>query len=83
VWDVHWVSVGSKQMRKPKKDGWYEHGQNALEYLELSFGGAQQSVEQRERHAEHMSQAAVRRAQRDVDPYDVRGGMRRSGRAGY
>jgi len=83
VWDAHWVSVGSKQMRKPRKDGWYEHGQNCTEYLELSFGGAQPSVEQRERHAEHQVQAAVRRAQRDVDPYDVRVGMRRGGRGGY
>lgn len=39
VWDEHFVSVGSKQMRKAKKDGWYEHGQNAAEYLELNFGG--------------------------------------------
>ncbi len=38
VWDEHFVSVGSKQMRKAKKDGWYEHGQNASEYLELNFG---------------------------------------------
>lgn len=38
VWDEHFVSVGSKQMRKAKKDGWYEHGQNAAEYLELNFG---------------------------------------------
>jgi hypothetical protein len=30
VWDEHYVSVGSKQVRKPKKDGWYEHGQNCL-----------------------------------------------------
>jgi hypothetical protein len=28
VWDEHMVSVGNKQIRKPKKDGWYEHGQN-------------------------------------------------------
>jgi len=38
VWDEHMVSVGSKQVRKPKKDGWYEHGQNCAEYLELNFG---------------------------------------------
>ena len=37
VWDEHMVSVGSKQIRKPKKDGWYEHGQNCSEYLELTF----------------------------------------------
>jgi hypothetical protein len=38
VWDEHLVSVGNKQIRKPKKDGWYEHGQNCQEYLELNFG---------------------------------------------
>jgi hypothetical protein len=32
------VSVGNKQVRKPKKDGWYEHGQNCAEYLEANFG---------------------------------------------
>lgn len=83
VWDEHFVSVGSKQIRKPKKDGWYEHGQNCAEYLELSFGGHQQSVQQVERHAERMSQQAVRRAQRDVDPYDRRGGTITTGRGGY
>lgn len=40
VWDVHLVSVANKQVRKPKKDGWYEHGQNCAEYLELNFGSA-------------------------------------------
>ncbi len=38
VWDEHTVSVDNKQVRKPKKDGWYEHGQNCAEYLELNFG---------------------------------------------
>lgn len=38
VWDGHLVSEGSKQYRKAKKDGWYEHGQNVNEYLELNFG---------------------------------------------
>ena len=32
------VSVGNKQVRKAKKDSWYEHGQNCAEYLELTFG---------------------------------------------
>ena len=40
VWDEHMVSVGNKQVRKPKKDGWYEHGQNCAEYLECNFGAA-------------------------------------------
>jgi hypothetical protein len=38
VWDEHLVSEGSKQYRKAKKDGWYEHSQNCKEYLELNFG---------------------------------------------
>jgi hypothetical protein len=38
VWDELSVSVGNKQMRRPKKDGWYEHAQNCLEYLEANFG---------------------------------------------
>lgn len=38
VWDAHMVSVDNKQVRRPKKDGWYEHGMNCAEYLELNFG---------------------------------------------
>jgi hypothetical protein len=38
VWDDLTVSVNNKQVRRPKKDGWYEHGQNCAEYLELNFG---------------------------------------------
>jgi hypothetical protein len=38
VWDPHMVSVGSKQMRKPKKDSWHEHPMNVVEYLEANFG---------------------------------------------
>jgi hypothetical protein len=38
VWDEHMVSVGNKQVRRPRKDGWFEHGQNCAEYLELNFG---------------------------------------------
>jgi hypothetical protein len=84
VWDEHMVSVGSKQIRKPKKDGWYEHGQNCAEYLELSFGGAQQSVKQIERHAAQVHQAQLRRAQQDRDPYDrMRRGPSVGGRGGY
>jgi hypothetical protein len=45
VWNEHEVSEGSKKYRVPKKDGWYEHGQNAKEYLELNFGGVPQVVD--------------------------------------
>lgn len=38
VWSPHMVSVGNKQVRVPKKDGWYEHAQNCAEYLEITFG---------------------------------------------
>ncbi len=38
VWDEHVVSVNNKPVRKPKKDGWFEHGQNCAEYLEANFG---------------------------------------------
>ena len=34
------LAFGSKQMRKPKKDGWFEHGMNCAEYLELNFVSA-------------------------------------------
>jgi len=27
-------------MRKRKKDGWFEHGMNCAEYLELNFGSS-------------------------------------------
>jgi hypothetical protein len=37
VWDEHFVSVGSKQIRKPKKDGWFGHEQNCHEYLETQL----------------------------------------------
>lgn len=81
VWDEHYVSVGSKQVRKPKKDGWFEHGQNCLEYLELNFGGAQPSVRQIEQHHAKVAHIALRRSQRDNDPF--RWASRRVGRGGY
>jgi hypothetical protein len=82
VWDDHFVSVGSKQIRKAKKDGWYEHAQNCCEYLELNYGGAQPTVQQVERHAEKVHAGALKRAQQDRDPYDERmrpGSQRRGG----
>jgi hypothetical protein len=66
VWDQHLVSVGSKQIRKPLKDGWYEHGQNCLEYLELNFGGPQPTWDQVQRQTDRMARVQLREAQRDV-----------------
>ena len=83
VWDEHFVSVGSKQIRKPKKDGWYEHGQNCCEYLELNFGGAQPTAAQVERQAARAVAQQARQAQRDPGerftwqrPSQPRGGYR-------
>src|SRR3990167_4827035 len=71
VWDEHLISVGSKQVRRPKKDGWYEHGQNCLEYLEHNFGGAQPTLEQTTRHAAKIRERELTHRQYDGDPYDV------------
>lgn len=49
VWDEHLVSVNNKPMRKPKKDGWFEHGQNCAEYLELNFGSTPKTTSERPR----------------------------------
>jgi hypothetical protein len=85
VWDEHMVSIGSKPIRKAKKDGWYEHGMNCAEYAEINFGGAQPSQQQMERQVAARQQATLRRAQRDIDPYDLRsyGHAARMKRGGY
>ena len=36
------ISVNHKPMRHPLKDGWYEHAQNAAEYLQLNFSTRRQ-----------------------------------------
>ena len=83
VWDAHQVSVGSKRIDKPLKDGWYEHGQNCLEYLEHNFGGVQPTLEQAARRASSLQD----RARRDVERTDrLREGDARMGsyrRGGY
>lgn len=40
VWDKHDVSVNNKPVRRPLKDGWYDHGMNCVEYLEGNFNAA-------------------------------------------
>lgn len=84
VWSPHPTSEGSKQYQLPLKDGWYEHGQNCTEYLELNYGGAQQSVQQIERRAERIANQKVRLAQIDRDPHDrMRRPMSGTSRGGY
>lgn len=60
VWDEHMVSVGNKQVRKPKKDGWFEHGMNCTEYLELTFGALSLTGEQQRKQQQAR---ALRQAQ--------------------
>jgi hypothetical protein len=52
VWDEHEVSVGSKKFKKAKKDGWYEHAENCLEYCELNFGADKDTQEERDKRAQ-------------------------------
>lgn len=85
VWDEHLISVGHKQVRRPKKDGWYEHGMNCLEYGEHNFGGQQPTLEQTTRHASVIRFRDLQHRQYDRDPYD-RVAQRRvavGGRGGY
>lgn len=70
VWDEHMVSVANKPMRSPKKDGWYEHGQNCLEYLEHNFGGVQPTIEQSARHATAVHNREERRIKQHDDYYE-------------
>lgn len=48
VWDEHFVSVGSKEVRQPKEDDWFEHGLNCAAALELNFGADQSSEADRQ-----------------------------------
>jgi len=63
VWSEHMVSVGSKQLRQAFKDGWYEHGQNCAEYLELNYGANQPTAEERAAEARREEQRQKDRAQ--------------------
>jgi len=79
----HRVTVGRKLMTVPLKDGFYEHGMNCLEYLQVNFGSTQPSQIDIDRQQEQRVNAAVRRAQRDADPGDVRVRLSRGRRGGY
>lgn len=54
AWDEHMISVGNREVRKPKADDWFELGMMALENLELNFGTDQPSradLDKRQRKA--------------------------------
>lgn len=80
VWDEKARQGLTANIRKPKKDGFYDHGQNCVEYLVLAFGPSNVTGKDKER----LSMLAVKRSQLDHDPQD-RVGYRRSGvyRGGY
>ena len=44
VWDDRALS-GNRQMRQPRKDGYYDHSMNCCEYLNLRFGPRQTTDE--------------------------------------
>lgn len=83
VWDEHRRTVGNKQVAVPHQDGWYDHGMNCCEYIMLNFGHARVSERDIQREAAKTANAALRRAQKDHDPYDQTQRPQRAGRGGY
>jgi hypothetical protein len=85
VWDTRQLVGVSAQIRRPKKDGTYDHSQNATEYIALAFGGEAQPTQA---DVAKIARREQRRAQVDYDPDDPPRGRRRvtvgiSGRGGY
>jgi hypothetical protein len=76
VWDTRAVIGMAAGIRRPKKDGYYDHYQNTEEYATIAFAPAQ-PTQQSQKKAER---AAIRRAQRDDDDRPVR---QVAGRGGY
>jgi hypothetical protein len=79
--DRHTALQTTPNIRRPKKDGYYDHLQNTAEYTMLNFlSGAAVTIGTA---AEQRRQ--LRAAQRDVDPYErlARRSYTGLGRAGY
>lgn len=88
VWDTRWDTRathawGTANIRRPKKDGQYDHLQNCLEYAWIDYGPAQLTTREWASRQAKDTAAALRRAQRDWDPDDRRAAARSRGRAGY
>lgn len=81
VWDDRrLVSAGNRgAIRVPKKDGYFDHGQNGVEYAVLSYGPATPTTSEQARRA---TRDAVN-GPRDHDPADRGDAHRRSSRGGY
>lgn len=73
VWDERvYTTTTSPNTRRPRKDGYYDHAMNCLEYMVLGYGPAQPT---RVDHAK-AERKAIAKAQRDTDPMDVKRGLR-------
>lgn len=85
VWDERSrTTAGGKSIVVPLKDGWFEHVMNCAEYTELNFGQGRLSVVQMERQSAKIHHAAIKRAQKDYDPYDrLKQGRQSARRGGY
>ncbi len=82
VWDSRQLIGVSSNIRRPKKDGYYDHGMNGVEYGALAFLGNAMPTQADVAKAERRS---VRLAQTDYDP-DVPSRRHRRmsvGRGGY
>lgn len=63
VWDERQFYGPRVNIRRPKKDGTYDHGQNCVEYIVLAFGPGMPSQDDLDAHERLM----LRRSQRDDD----------------
>ncbi|MEQ1727427.1 MAG: hypothetical protein ABL982_03525 [Vicinamibacterales bacterium] len=78
VWDDSFHGIGNlANIRRPKKDGFFEHGMNASEYIAHHHARArptdkrtEQAVVTAKARAHVEEQLALRRAQRDTHPVD-------------
>lgn len=74
-------TLGSVKSPDKRRDTEYNHLQDCWLYTLLRFGGAAMTFEQANRQQAKHEAAAIRRAQKDVDPRDMR--RRSSVRGGY
>ena len=79
TWDERSIAhMVSPNTRRARKDGFYDHAMNAIEYMVLAYGPAQPTKVDREKEAAR----ARRLATKDYDEADVRQMMRRGIRFG-
>jgi hypothetical protein len=82
VWDDEKgrsATLSHPNVRRPMKDGYYDHLQNTWEYIQITFGAAHPTL--RQQHAEEAR--SLKQQQRDRDSMDQRPSSRFSTRGGY